>query len=131
MKKLFLPILLAVLLGCTAYLQDAYGDTINFPINNNRVTRIPTYCGIEPDLPNISDQIVGFWMEEEEKSVLDWKIKLGNANSEHRDRWDMKFVKIPKDSIEFTEDIGPLMITSDGCVTPLEMPETHTVRISE
>ena len=96
MKKLFLPILLAVLLGCTAYLQDAYGDTINFPINNNRVTRNPTYCGIEPDLPSISDQIVGFWMEEEEKSVLDWKIKLGNANSEHRDRWDMKFVKIPK-----------------------------------
>lgn len=94
MKVLFV-ITLVVLVSFTAYIQDAFGYTINFPVNNHRVTRIPTFCGIEPNVPSVSDQIIAFWMDETEKSVLDWKIKLGNADTEHRDRWDMKYVKVP------------------------------------
>ena len=95
MKKLFI-ITLVVLVAFTVYIQDAFAFTINFPVNNHRVTRIPTYCGIEPDPLGVSPQVVNFWMDETEKSVSDWKIMLGNANSDHRERWDMKYVKVPK-----------------------------------
>ncbi|MGQ0795475.1 MAG: hypothetical protein ACT4N5_04740 [Nitrosopumilaceae archaeon] len=91
----FFIIFLLVLVVFVAFIDDAIAYTVNFPVNNHRVTRIPTYCGIEPDLPDVSPEVINFWMEETGKAVSDWKIMLGNANNEHRDRWDMKYVTVP------------------------------------
>jgi len=94
--KFFIPILLLVIIAYVSSIEDVIAYTVNFPVNNHRVTRIPTYCGIEPDPSGVSSQIVNFWMDEAEKSVSDWKIMLGNANSEHRERWEMKYVTVPR-----------------------------------
>src|SRR3990172_9436762 len=96
--KFFIPILLLVIIAYVSSIEDVIAYTVNFPVNNHRVTRIPTYCGIEPDPFGVSSQIVNFWMDEAEKSVSDWKIMLGNANSEHRERWEMKYVTVPEAS---------------------------------
>jgi hypothetical protein len=94
--KFSIPILLLGLVAFTAFIDDAIAYTVNFPVNNHRVTRIPTYCGMEPDLADLSQEIVNYWLDEAKNSVSDWKTKLGNANNEHRDRWEMNYVTVPK-----------------------------------